>query len=81
METAGNQLGTNETIFISGRLKDRAIKVTKDEHMAVCELKCNQEEADTRMALHASVAANQGAKRIVVKSPDTDVLVLLLRHR
>ena len=52
-------------------MKGRAIKVTKDEYMDVCELQCSQEEADTRMVLYAPVAANEGAKRIEIKSPDT----------
>ena len=81
IETVGSQLERNETIFISGGLKDRAIYLNKDEHMDISELKCNQEEADTRIVLHASYAANHGANRIVVKSPDTEVLVLLLHHR
>ena len=33
------------------------------------------------MVLHAIYAANHGAEKIVVRSPDTDVLVLLLHHR
>ena len=31
--------------------------------------------------LQASVAANEGGKGIVIRSPYTDVLVLLLHHR
>ena len=45
------------------------------------DLTSNQEEADTRIILHAIHAANRGANKIVVQSPDTDVLVLLLHHR
>ena len=60
---------------------DKAIKVTIDDCKEISELRCNQEEADTRIVLHASVAANQGANRIIVKGPDRDVLVLLLHHR
>ena len=44
-------------------------------------MKSNQEEADTRMILHATVASNNGAARIIVNSHDTDVMVLLLHHR
>ena len=61
MEPVGYQLRTNEIIFISDGLKDRVIKVTKDEHMDVCEMQCSQEEADTRIVLHASIASNKGA--------------------
>lgn len=35
-----------------------------------------QEEADTRMLLHASHAASDGHTCIIIKSPDTDVAVL-----
>ncbi|MGH0129553.1 UNVERIFIED_CONTAM: hypothetical protein FKN15_014669 [Acipenser sinensis] len=43
------------------------------------ELDSNQEEADT-IILHVITAAEAGADIIVVCSPDTDVLVLLLHH-
>ena len=39
-------------------------------------LSCSAEEADTRMFLHANHAANTGASRIVICSPDSDVLVI-----
>ena len=81
IETVRDHLGTNESLFISGGLMDKAIKVTIDDCKEISELRCIQEEADTRTVLHASVAANQGANRIIVKSPDGDVLVLLLHHR
>ena len=81
IETVRDHLGTNESLFISGGFMDKAIKVTIDDCKEISELRCNQEEADTRIVLHASVAANQGANRIIVKSPDRDVLVLLLHHR
>lgn len=47
----------------------------------VPELRSNQEEADSRIIMHAVEAARRGAETIVVSSPDTDVLVLLLDHR
>ena len=80
-EPVRDHLGTNESLFIDGGLKDEAIKVTIDDCKEISELRCNQEEVDTRIVLHASVAANQGANRIIVRSSDTDVLVLLLHHR
>ena len=40
------------------------------------ELCCDHEEADTRMLLHASHAS--GFENVVIKSPDTDVFVLLV---
>jgi len=41
-------------------------------------LKTKQEEADTRMLLHALDAAQRGASSICIQTPDTDVLVLAL---
>ncbi|MES9883628.1 MAG: hypothetical protein ABW185_22465 [Sedimenticola sp.] len=40
------------------------------------ELDSTQEEADTRMLLHAKHAGDAGSTGIVIKSPDTDVLML-----
>ena len=42
----------------------------------VNELHCWQEEADTRMFLHANHAAENGADTVIVKSPATDVAVI-----
>lgn len=41
------------------------------------ELTSNHEEADTRLALHASHASHY-YRHVIVKSPDTDVFVILL---
>ena len=46
----------------------------------VDELCIKQEEADTRMLLHAGHASPNGHDCIVIKSPDTDVDVLTLRY-
>ena len=37
---------------------------------------CEYEEADTRLLLHASYVANQGMARVVIRTVDTDVVVL-----
>ena len=42
-------------------------------------LHADHEEADTRLLLHAQHAAKDGA-RVVIQSPDTDVLVLSVSH-
>ena len=47
-------------------------------HLLVTELKSTQEEADTRMLLHAFHAANAGYKAIIITADDTDVLVICL---
>ena len=44
---------------------------------AVDELKCDHEEADTRMLTHAR-RASQLYDNIVIKSPDTDVFLIAL---
>ena len=43
-------------------------------------LQSNQEEADTKLLLHALDATASGATKINIYSPDTDVLVLCIRH-
>ena len=48
-------------------------------HFDVTHLRSNQEEADTKIILHAVDAASRGASEITIHSPDTDVLVLCLR--
>ena len=37
---------------------------------------CSHEEADSRMLLHVSHAANHGHHKIIIKTVDTDVVVL-----
>ena len=44
------------------------------------ELSLDIEEADSRILPHAFHAAQQGVKKIVMLSPDTDVFVLLLHY-
>ena len=55
-------------------------KLTAGENGIDCnrldELCTQQEEADTRILLHASHAASNGHDCIAIKSPDTDVAVL-----
>ena len=41
------------------------------------ELKCSQEEADTRLLLHAKFA-RKSTNSVVIQSPDTDVLILCI---
>ena len=45
----------------------------------VTALHCDHEEADTRMLPHAK-HASRDAPRIVIQSPDTDVLLLCVTH-
>ena len=39
-------------------------------------LMCDHEEADTRMLLHAKNASDEGNTTVIIRTPDTDVLVL-----
>lgn len=70
-------------LVIGGGFKDgeRCVAFTRDSCVDVEDLKSNQEEADTRMLLHAKYAAGQCQEaKIVIQSPDTDVLVLSAAH-
>ena len=44
------------------------------------ELRSNQEETDTRVILYLKYAATLGYKSAVVRSPDTDIFMILLYH-
>ena len=50
----------------------------KSNKLSVEHLSSTQEEADTRMILHAIDATERGATSLCIQSPDTDVLVLAL---
>ena len=50
----------------------------KSNKLILHHLNSTQEEADTRMLLHALDASQRGATSICIQSPDTDVLVLAL---
>ena len=70
------------------KVNDRILYVTEEETEEKCwkismmavtlvpGLRCNHEEADTRMLLHAKHAGG----KCVLHADDTDVLVLLLGH-
>lgn len=46
----------------------------------VHELVSNQEETDTRVVLYLKYAAKLGYKLAVVRTPDTDIFVILLHY-
>ena len=68
-------------LIIGGGLKDgeRTMCITKTTCKDLEELRSNHEEADTRLLLHAKYAT-QSSSRIIVQSPDTDVIVLCAVH-
>ena len=41
---------------------------------------CTHEEADTRIMLHVADAAEHGFKKIMVRTVDPDVVVILISH-
>ncbi|KAG0716309.1 hypothetical protein GWK47_009996 [Chionoecetes opilio] len=53
-------------------------KITKEQWEEAPELKSSQEEADTRLLLHALHAAESGYKSVIITAEDTDVMVLCL---
>lgn len=60
------------------QLNTKCWKITSERNDQVPELSSSQEEADTRLLLHASHAAKEGYEAVVVNSEDTDVFILLL---
>ena len=68
-------------MYISGGEGDKCVVIDANGVNQVPELESDHEEADTRIILHAKAAADNGCRSIVVQSPDTDVMVLLLHHR
>ena len=80
VENEGATLDEKHSLYISGGQVDKVVKITKEDTLEVEALKSNHEEADTRIVVHAKTAAQIGAEHIVVCSPDTDVLVLLVHH-
>ena len=51
-------------------------KMTTYEWVEVAELQSTQEEADTRLLLHALHAASTGSKAVIVTAEDTDAMLL-----
>ena len=60
--------------------EETCFKMTEGACMEVPELLSTQEEADTRLLLHALHAARSGSKAVVIGAEDTDIMVLCLGH-
>ena len=65
---------TNLKVFVAWGCQCRAT------HQNVNHLQSDQEEADTKMLLHALDAAVKGVTELHIHSPDTDILVLPVRR-
>ena len=76
-EIGAEELQEGQTLVIAGGFADneKVVLVRQGEAIEMTELYSGHEEADTRLLLHAKHAASDFL-RIVVQSPDTDVLVL-----
>ena len=69
---AKHLLPAEKELIISGSMMDGNVALSiKNGH--------DHEEADTRMLLHTQ-HASQGVQRIIIQSPDTDVLLLCVTH-
>jgi len=79
VEIGQRQLQQNKELVIGGGNGDQAFSVKYNCCEVIQELNADHEEADTRMMLHAKHAALE-SERIVVQSPDTDVLLLCVSH-
>ena len=65
---------TNLRVFVAWGCQCRAT------HQNVNHLQSDQEEADTKMLLHALDAAVKGVTELRIHSPDTDILILPVRR-
>ncbi|KAK3754209.1 hypothetical protein QZH41_003313 [Actinostola sp. cb2023] len=75
------KLAENKAMVIGGGIKDgeRCVLITRGNCSDVVDLKSNHEEADTRLLLHVKHVSH-AETRIVIQSPDTDVLVISTAH-
>ena len=81
VEMAKHLLPAEKELVISGGTMDGnvALRIKNGHCHEVPALNSDHEEADTRMLLHAQ-HASQDAQRIIIQSPDTDVLLLCVTH-
>lgn len=76
-QIAEENLGHGQRLVTGGGFKEcnKAVLVIKGSTSPLLPLQSDQEEADTRMILHAHNASHDH-NRVVIQSPDTDVAVL-----
>lgn len=82
VQNGPSSLGDNEFLIIAGGFENpkHVFLITKnDDPKNIYSLNSNQEEADTRIILHVLAEVDHG-NSILVKSVDTDVLLLLLHY-
>ena len=78
-EKAKSRLPSGKSIILTGGYKDgqMAKHTTQNDIVELNHLFSTQEEAETRVILHA-VDFRDAASRIIIRADDTDILVLLL---
>ena len=81
LQHASEQLPYGKSIILAGGFSDRKIVmgVGIDSVFPLDSLQSTQDEADTRMLLHA-VSLSSVNQRIIVRCDDTNVLVLLIHY-
>ena len=80
IDNVPDQLNDNQQLVFAGGTNEpsSAILVESNRVANVRSLCCSHEEADTQIIFHAAVAIHAGFERVIVISPDTDVLNLLV---
>ena len=75
------QLADGKKLVIGGGYKDGkiAVSITNGASEFTEPLECSHEETDTRLLTHAKHASSSRS-RVIIQSPDTDVLVLCATH-
>ena len=69
-----NEKLNDKQIYVAS--EETCLHITKDQWAEVAGLRLNQEEADTRIMLHAAHAAEEGYRAVVVTADNTDVVVI-----
>lgn len=80
VETAEKDLPPEFELVVAGGFED-ILGVWSSLGRNIDALKSTQEEADTRLILHAEDACRKGYERVVLQCRDTDVLVLAVGFR
>jgi hypothetical protein len=63
-----------QVVFIFSFVGQSVVSINSSQPMQLCD----HEEADTRMCIHVQDALEKGAKTILVRTVDTDVIVILV---
>ena len=66
----------DKQIYIAS--EETCLHINTDQWAEVAGMQSSQEEADTRIILHAAHVAEEGYITVVVTADDTDVMVLCL---